>query len=125
MWKKILFSAVMFGAPLLAAAPAEADHGKSLRYRPSYRAVPHRYVPSYRAGVYQRYVPSYRGPVVPPVSALRYGVPRYGVPHYGVPRYGVPHVPRGVRSGFSPYRFGPRGTAIGVGPRGFSLYIGR
>lgn len=111
--KKLFLAAAVTAVPMLATSEAQADHRRHHRPRCDY---PHysRYAPSYRAGRYNRYVPSYRGPghrnpLVGPSTGIRSY--RYG---YG---FGNP---------YSAYRYGyRRGTSFGVGPGGFSLFLGR
>ena|SRR6056297_778034 len=124
MFRTFLVAATFVAAALMMTPSAEADHGRSSRYRPSYAPTPHRYIPSYRAGSVKRYIPSYQrgrfgSPVV--VPGRGYGPGRsFGPGRSYVPRrsYGVPYYR-------SPYSSGFRGPGVSIGTRGFSLYLGR
>lgn len=119
MFRTFLIAAAFLAAPLLTTPTAEADHGRSSRYRPSYAPPPYRHIPSYRAGSVKRYIPSYqRGRHGPPVV-----IPGRG---YGIP--GRSYAPRRsyrVPSYRAPYGRGFRGPGVSIGTRGFSLYLGR
>lgn len=118
MFRSFLIAATFVAAPLAMTPAAEADHGRSSRYRRSFAPTPHRYIPSYRAGSVKRYIPSYRrGRFGPPVviPGRSYGPGRRYVPRRS---YGVPHYR-------APYSSGFRGPGVSIGTRGFSLYLGR
>lgn len=119
MYRSLLIAATFVAAPLLTTPAADADYGRSSRYRPSYVPAPHRYIPSYRAGSVKRYIPSYqRSRFGPPVviPGRSDGIPRRSY----TPR-------RSYRAPYyrAPYRSGFRGPGVSFGTRGFSLYLGR
>ncbi len=124
--KTLFLGGALLAAPLLVSATAQAEHGKTLRYRPSYQSFPHRYIPSYRSGSFHRYVPSYqRGTLGSSSRVHGRSHLRHDKSHL---RHGRPHGHRAVHRhhGFrASQRFshGRRGSAIGA--RGFSLYNGR
>lgn len=105
LFKKVALSAAFALTPLVFAATAQADS-------PYHRHHGHHRRPS--CG-YDSYRPSY-------YNDYRSRRPAYAAPYYRAPvsRYGT-----GYRGGAYGYPYGYRGTAFGVGPQGFSLYIGR
>ena len=110
-WKSLVLCGTLCAAPLMTASEASADHTRHFRYRPGCDYGP--VVPGFHSSFRYRSGFGYAPRVYarPPISPF-VGVPRFP---YG---YGY-----GYGAGYPWY--GAYGTGFGVGPRGFSLYIGR